>query len=371
MKQLDNSHYQQRRGLLSASVQVAIEKVNNQHQCTYEHERDGRTQNDPLQLDNHGVWMGIEKHVAFMRPWAWCWTQSSETSECPTWRRGDAAPCRRLTLDGHGQEFSLGREAVLCVVFHELILVQVGVHNDVALRETYLCIDIVELHWDVGLWTYHFAATGVVYGKVVHHLGVQRCHLKHGFFMVWLISNRSLQSDEGAAVLDFNREQWRAKTSCMKWQKKNKNVNYLEIVLAECELAWACVILAYCPTLGRISSSGPIWRTLYWPSSEPWQSIPAPRPTSHYWGRTSTALCPCTAARPSSAPASLCCRWNCRRSWRGQEDGDHSVTRQTPTAKLGQDWRVDLLNTLFFLFSSPLSHKPSLVCTVTFRIVFV
>lgn len=153
--------------------------------------------------------------------------------------------------------------------------------------------------------------------------------------------------------------------------KKNINVNYLEIVLAEYDLGWACVNLAYCPTLGRISLSGPIWRTLDWPSSEPWQSIPAPRPTSHYWGHTSTALCQCTAARPSSAPASLCCRWNCRRSWRGQEGGDQSVTRQTPTAKLEQVWRVDFLKTIFFLFSSPLSHKPSLMCRVIFLIVLV
>lgn len=87
-----------------------------------------------------------------MRPWAWCLTQSSETSECPTWRRGDAVPCRRLTLDGHGQEFSLGREAVLCVVFHELILIQVGVHNDVALRETYSC---ALTSWNfIGTWDF-------------------------------------------------------------------------------------------------------------------------------------------------------------------------------------------------------------------------
>lgn len=50
-------------------------------------------------------------------------------------------PLRRLTVDGHGQEFGAGREAVLCVVFHERMFVQVGVDNDVALRETNLCIE--------------------------------------------------------------------------------------------------------------------------------------------------------------------------------------------------------------------------------------
>lgn len=80
MKRLDISHYQQRRDLLSTTVQVAKEKVDNHHQCTYEHEWDDRAQNDPLQLDNHGVWMGIEKKVTFTRPWAWCWTKCSETS---------------------------------------------------------------------------------------------------------------------------------------------------------------------------------------------------------------------------------------------------------------------------------------------------
>lgn len=56
MEQLNISHYQQRRGLLSTPVQVVIEKVDNQHQTTHEHEWDSSAQNDPLQVENHWVW---------------------------------------------------------------------------------------------------------------------------------------------------------------------------------------------------------------------------------------------------------------------------------------------------------------------------
>lgn len=43
-------------------------------------------------------------------------------------------PCRGLTQDGHGKEFSLGGEAVLCVVIHEPMFVPTGGHCDMALQ---------------------------------------------------------------------------------------------------------------------------------------------------------------------------------------------------------------------------------------------
>lgn len=43
-------------------------------------------------------------------------------------------PRRGLTQDGHGKEFSLGGEAVLCVVIHETMFVPTGAHRDMALQ---------------------------------------------------------------------------------------------------------------------------------------------------------------------------------------------------------------------------------------------
>lgn len=208
-------------------------------------------------------------------------------------------------------------------------------------------------------WTDHFAATGVVYGEVVHHLRVQSSHVNLWFFVVWPITNWALHSYEGTVVLKFNRDHRRTKTSCIKWQKKHK-CWWLGNVPTEYELALKCVIFTYCLTLGRISSSGPIWMIHYRPWSELWQSIPAPRPTSHDWGRTSTALCQRTAARSSNAPACLCCRVHCGHSCGEQEGGDQSVTRQPPQFGWYKTTRVEKILDFFSCSSS--IHKPSLMC---------
>lgn len=61
-------------------------------------------------------------------------------------------PCRRLTLDGHGQEFGPGREAVLCVVFHEHVFEQIGVQSEVALQKKHIRALKKKLFWHKGFF---------------------------------------------------------------------------------------------------------------------------------------------------------------------------------------------------------------------------
>lgn len=71
--------------------------------------------------------------------------------------------------------------------------------------------------WDkLGLlciFTYPFAAAGIVDGEVVGHLMVECCHGNRWGVVVRLISHWSFQSDGGTVVLYVHRNQWRAKTS--------------------------------------------------------------------------------------------------------------------------------------------------------------
>lgn len=107
-------------------------------------------------------------------------------------------------------------------------------------------------------------------------------------------------------------------TSSIFLKIKNRNISTC-LFVPSCLCLSSNVTLTYCPTLDRISVSGPIWRMLSCSQHGLWHSIPAPDPTSHCSDRTSSARYLYTAAPPSSAPAVLCCPQHCPRSWERQK----------------------------------------------------
>lgn len=69
------------------------------------------------------------------------------------------------------------------------------------------------------VFTHHLATMGIVDGEDVSHVGVKCCHGNHWGVVVRLISHWTLQSDDGRVVLNFDRNQWRTKSSYWDMQK--------------------------------------------------------------------------------------------------------------------------------------------------------
>lgn len=67
--------------------------------------------------------------------------------------------------------------------------------------------------------THHLVTTCIADGEVVAHLGVECCHGNLWGLVVGQVSHWSLQSYDGAVVLNFHREERRPKTSYRDRQK--------------------------------------------------------------------------------------------------------------------------------------------------------
>lgn len=173
----------------------------------------------------------VETHATFVKPRAWCWPQALETLKPNFWGSylqvwWSSAMQKTGTGWAWTGIWTWRRSSTLCrIPWAHVCTGWSSQWRGSAENMHWNRLFWPDMSWDcirIQHWTDHFAATGVVYGEVVHHLRVQSCHVNLGFFVVWPITSWPLHSYDGTVVLNFNRDHWRTKTSCMKRQMRNK-----------------------------------------------------------------------------------------------------------------------------------------------------